>query len=82
MNDETKHLLNGRNGNRNKAAPSSRLSELCICAPEETLRRLESARSGLTEEEVEARREQYGFNEVTHERPATWYQQLFHAYLS
>ena len=65
-------------GNR---APSP-LPELCACAPEEALARLQANRSGLTESEVEARREQYGANEVSHERPPTWYQQLFHAFLT
>jgi len=61
---------------------SSPLPELCACAPEEALARLQASRSGLTEEQVEARRQQYGPNEVTHEKPPTWYQQLFHAFLT
>jgi P-type Mg2+ transporter len=64
-----------------KRAPSP-LPELCACAPEEALARLEANRSGLTEEQVEARLAQYGPNEVTHEKPPTWYQQLFHAFLT
>jgi P-type Mg2+ transporter len=60
----------------------SPLPELCGCAPEEALVRLETSRSGLTEEQVEARLDQYGPNEVTHEKPPTWYQQLFHAFLT
>ena len=64
-----------------KPAPSS-LPELCACTPEEALARLQASRSGLTEEQVEARHEQYGPNEVTHEKPPTWYQQLFHAFLT
>ena len=65
---------------RNRAP--SPLPELCACAPEEALARLQANRSGLTEREVEARREQYGANEVSHERPPTWYQQLFRAFLT
>ena len=38
--------------------------------------------AGLTSEQAEARLEQYGPNEVTHEKPPTWYQQLFHAFLT
>src|SRR5690349_8019792 len=60
----------------------SPLPALCACAPEAALVRLEANRSGLTEEQVEARLEQYGPNEVTHEKPPTWYQQLFHAFLT
>lgn len=71
-------ILSDATGNR---APSP-LPELCACAPEEALTRLQASRSGLTAEEVEARREQYGANEVSHERAPTWYQQLFHAFLT
>ena len=37
---------------------------------------------GLSEEQIEERRERYGLNEVTHEKPPTWYWQLFHAFLT
>lgn len=68
--------------NGTKPQASSLLAEVCACSPEEALARLEALRSGLTEEQVEARLDQYGRNEVTHERPPTWYQQLFHAFLT
>src|SRR5262245_4981592 len=61
---------------------TSRMPELCTCAPEEALARLQASRSGLTEEQVKARRQQYGRNEVTHEKPPSWYQQLFNAFLT
>src|SRR5262249_20706410 len=70
--------LSETTGNR---TPSP-LPELCACAPEEALARLQASRSGLTEQEVEARREQHGANEISHERPPTWYQQLFHAFIT
>jgi P-type Mg2+ transporter len=82
MNVEAKHALNGREARRNKQVLSSLLTELAERAPEDVLKRLETARNGLTEEQVEARQEKYGFNEVTHEKPPTWYQQLFHAFLT
>jgi len=66
----------------NAKRPPSPLPELCACAPEEALARLEASRSGLTDEQVEARLDQYGPNEVTHEKPPTWYWQLFHAFLT
>src|SRR3984893_16958713 len=62
--------------------PPSQLPELCTCPPEEALPRRAASKIGLTQEQVEARLEQYGPNEVTHERPPTWYQQLFHAFLT
>ena len=71
-------ILSDTTGNRT----TSPLPELCTCAPEEALARLQASRSGLAEQEVEARREQYGANEVSHERPSTWYQQLFHAFIT
>ena len=60
----------------------SPLPELCDCTPEEALARLDATRSGLTEEQVEERRERYGPNEIRHEKPPTWYAQLFHAFLT
>jgi Mg2+-importing ATPase len=66
----------------NSRRVSSPLPELCACEPEEALARLQASRSGLTEDQVETRRKQYGPNEVTHEKSATWYQQLFHAFLT
>jgi Mg2+-importing ATPase len=82
MNDKAKHVQNGRVRSPYKHAVSSRVADLCTCATEDALRQLETARAGLTEEQVEARREQYGRNEITHEKPATWYRQLFHAFIT
>src|SRR5215468_11684867 len=80
--NEAKQMADGRGRSPHKHAIPTRVADLCQCALEDALRELESARAGLTEEEVEARREQYGFNEVTHERSVTWYEQLFHAFLT
>ena len=82
MNDKAKHVQNGRGRIPYKHALSSRVADLCTCATEDALRQLETARAGLTEEQVEARRELYGRNEITHEKPATWYRQLFHAFIT
>lgn len=82
MNIEAKHVLNGRDPGRNKQASSALLTELAGCAPEAALKRLDTARTGLLEDQVKARHEKYGLNEVTHERPPTWHQQLFHAFLT
>jgi Mg2+-importing ATPase len=80
MNEDIKNRLNNRSGN--EAKPRSPLLELCDCTPEEVLKRLDTVRSGLTPEQVEERLEQHGPNEVTHEKPPTWYQQLFHAFVT
>jgi Mg2+-importing ATPase len=82
MNKETKQLQNGREISRNKQVISSLLTELCEGAPEAALARLEVTQNGLTEEQVEARQEQYGLNEVSHEKPPSWYHQLFDAFLT
>jgi Mg2+-importing ATPase len=80
MNEEVRNRLNDRSGNEGKQR--SPLLDLCDCTPEEALKRLDVTRSGLTPEQVEERLEQYGPNEVTHEKPPTWYQQLFHAFVT
>jgi P-type Mg2+ transporter len=82
MNDATKRAINNRHGTPNKHVSMSRMVGLSECSPDEALKRLETARAGLTSEQVEARQEQYGLNEVTHERPPTWYWQLFHAFIT
>jgi Mg2+-importing ATPase len=79
MNKElTTRPLPESNGKR----PPSVLPELCACTPEEALARLDAGKTGLSGEQVEARLEQYGPNEVTHEKPPSWYVQLFHAFVT
>jgi P-type Mg2+ transporter len=80
MNEEIRNRLNSRSASENRQLSS--LLELSDCTPEEALKRLEANRTGLTAEQVEERQERYGFNEVTHEKPPTWYQQLVHAFLT
>ncbi len=43
---------------------------------------LEAKPEGLTAEEVELRQEQYGQNDVRHDRPPTWYRQLLDAFIN
>jgi P-type Mg2+ transporter len=50
--------------------------------PDEALTKLDALRSGLTSEQVEERLEKYGPNEISHEKPPTWYVQLFHAFVT
>src|ERR1700674_1002516 len=80
MNEEIRNQLNHCSASENKQlAP---LLELCDCTSDEALKRLDATRSGLTAEQIEARLKQYGPNAVTHEKPPTWYRQLFHAFLT
>src|ERR1700680_4225229 len=67
---------------RSETKQSSPLPELGDCAPEEALKRLDAGRGGLTQEQVEERLGQYGPNEVSHEKPPAWYQQLFRAFVT
>jgi Mg2+-importing ATPase len=43
---------------------------------------LETTPSGLTAEEVQQRQEQYGLNEIEHEKAPSWYVQLMHAFFT
>ena len=76
-----KEIRNGLNGD-GKPLSVSPLLELCACSPDETLKNLGSNLGGLTAEQVEERRQRYGLNEISHEKPPSWYQQLFHAFLT
>jgi P-type Mg2+ transporter len=80
MNEQLKTFPNNQNVNNTKRR--SPLPDLCDCAPDDALKQLNAGRSGLTPEQVGQRLEQYGPNEITHEKPPTWYFQLFHAFLT
>jgi Mg2+-importing ATPase len=82
MNEEIRNRPNVLGASEGKKVLSSPLPELCDLTPEEALKRLDAARGGLTPGQVEERQERYGPNEVTHEKPPTWYVQLFHAFLT
>ncbi len=43
---------------------------------------LNSRAEGLSETEVEEKRNQSGLNEIEHEKAASWYKQLFHSFLT
>lgn len=64
------------------AAVAPKLLEIAACPPDAAFERLNSARTGLTEEQVEQRRAQYGLNEVRHEKPPSWFAQLAHSFLT
>jgi Mg2+-importing ATPase len=62
------------------ARADERLLQLGYLDADAVLRELGTTRNGLTEEEVEARRERFGRNEVAHEKPPTWYAELARAF--
>jgi Mg2+-importing ATPase len=82
MNEEIKIRQNGALATKTGAPLASELSKLCSSSPAESLAALDASPTGLTEEQVEERRERYGLNEVSHEKPPSWYEQLFHAFLT
>jgi Mg2+-importing ATPase len=69
---------NGRSGSPSQA--DERLIELSYRDADAVLEALATTRNGLTEDEVEARRERFGRNEVAHEKPPTWYAELARAF--
>src|SRR5579862_5512348 len=59
---------------------ASTLHTLAWLDADGALAALDARRAGLDEAEVEKRREQYGPNEVAHEKAPAWYVQLAHAF--
>jgi Mg2+-importing ATPase len=68
-----------KNGN-GSSGPDARLLDLAYVDANAALAALQSSRDGLTDDEVEARRERYGRNEVAREKPPTWYGELARAF--
>jgi len=62
------------------------ISELLVASSkagtDAALTALKTNINGLSDEEVLTRREQYGANEVAHERPEPWYEQLVGAFIN
>ena len=80
MNEQFKARPNNQSVNDHQRR--SQLLDLCDCVPDDALKQLNAERSGLTPEQVEQRLEQCGPNEITHEKPPTWYHQLFRAFVT
>lgn len=64
----------------NGGQPDARIADLAYLDAASALAALESDREGLTDAEVERRRERYGRNEVAREKPPTWYAELGRAF--
>jgi Mg2+-importing ATPase len=82
MNEQITQRLRTDTKSSARQSFNSPLTDVAAGSPDEALERLQSSRSGLTEEQVEERRERYGRNEVAHEKPPTWYQDLFWAFIT
>jgi Mg2+-importing ATPase len=68
------------NGKSNGGEAVERLVQIAYLDADAVLAALESDRHGLTDDEVERRRERFGRNEVAHEKPPTWYGELARAF--
>src|SRR5581483_6322193 len=72
---------NGTNGTKAvDGRIADRLVDVAYLEADAALAALASNRNGLTDDEVESRRAQYGRNEVAHEKPPTWYGELARAF--
>lgn len=74
----------GRGNVNERALESAKLSlralEEAGSNVDQVLRSLSSSRQGLTQADAASRLRRYGKNEVSHEKPPTWYAQLFKAF--
>ena len=70
---------NGANG-KGAASANELLERAAFLQAEAILAELKLSRDGLTDDEAARRREQYGLNQVAHEKPPTWYAELGRAF--
>jgi Mg2+-importing ATPase len=71
---------NRRPANSGTQAVGDALQRIAWLDADAALSSLDTKLAGLLDEEVERRREQFGRNEVAHEKPPAWYMQLAHAF--
>ncbi|MDW8201650.1 MAG: cation-transporting P-type ATPase, partial [Cyanobacteriota bacterium SKYGB_h_bin112] len=84
MRNTSTPVRRGRGNASDRALESAKLSLRALEEAgnniDQVLRSLDSSRKGLTEADVRDRLRRYGKNEVSHEKPPTWYAQLFKAF--
>lgn len=68
--------------NNAESAHSLKLKECAAVDKDEVLNILRSSLEGLENEQVEERREEFGTNEITHEKAPAWYIQFIEAFLT
>ncbi|PJJ75740.1 Mg2+-importing ATPase [Thermoflavifilum aggregans] len=75
-----------KNNNGNQVNPefpgAQRLQQVAALSAEEVYSALQSDETGLWQEEAEERLEQYGLNEISHDRAPAWYMQLIEAFMN
>ncbi|MEI6729905.1 MAG: magnesium-translocating P-type ATPase, partial [Pseudomonadota bacterium] len=69
-------------GKKDILTVSKRVVEASSASIENALIALKTNMQGLSDSEVELRRQEYGKNEVAHELPDPWYTQLFESFLN
>ena len=82
MQDSFAGRAGGRRVSRRTSGVSDLLVEVSKTDVNGVLELLKTDPRGLSFEEVEERRERYGLNEVSHEKPPGWYVQLIHAFMN
>ncbi|SFV36079.1 magnesium-translocating P-type ATPase [Thermoflavifilum thermophilum] len=79
-------VTGNKNHNGNQVNPefpgAHRLQQIAALSGEEVYSALQSDETGLWQEEAEERLEQYGLNEITHDRAPAWYMQLMEAFMN
>lgn len=68
--------------NNAESIHSLKLKECAAADKDEALNILQSSLEGLDNEQVEERREEFGANEITHEKAPAWYIQFIEAFLT
>ena len=82
MDKETFSVHKAATGLKNPARISEQLLVTARMGHDGVLNFLQTTMQGLSEEQVEAKREEFGRNEVAHEKPPAWYVQLAEAFLN
>jgi len=75
-----KSLTMGSNTTNKEA--DAKLKNVSALNHENIFSSLECSANGLSDNEAEEKLEQYGFNEIQHEKAPAWYKQLLHAFLT
>ena len=69
-----------KNGNGNQKEKNKKVIEVSLIPIDQLFSELESSTNGLSEQIAEERIEQYGLNEVAHEKTDPWYIHLIKSF--
>ena len=82
MDKETFRIHKASVAAKNPALVSEQLLTTAKMDSDRVLNFLQTTMHGLTPEQVEGKREQFGLNEVAHEKPPAWYMQLVESFVN